>query len=61
MGQEKPIQVALRVPPAMHAKLKAMADEDRRSLHAEILIILEDAIERREARAEENPEGKAAA
>ena len=45
MPDERIIQVALRLPAKMHAELKAMADVDRRSVHAEILTILEEAIE----------------
>lgn len=48
MSEQKPIQVALRLPPEMHSRLKAMADEDRRSLHAEVLVILDRAIQERE-------------
>jgi hypothetical protein len=57
MADRQIIQVALRLSPDMHGKLKAMADEDRRSLHAEILTILDRAIEEREAQ----PDAKLAA
>ena len=35
-------QISLRLPSELHEKLKAAADENRRSLHAEILWRLEN-------------------
>lgn len=34
-------QLTLRLPDDLHAHLKAMADGDRRSLHGEILYLIE--------------------
>jgi len=59
MADVKPIQATLRLPRELHTRLKTMADEDRRSLHAEILVLLEEAIAAREQR--EEHEGKIAA
>jgi hypothetical protein len=48
--QDKPkyTQVALRLPPEMHGALKEIAERERRSLHAQILTMLEEAIYDRE-------------
>ena len=45
------VRFALRLPPDVHEALQALARRDRRSLHSEILHILERYI------AEEMPEG----
>jgi hypothetical protein len=37
------VRFLLRLPPDLHTELKDMAERDRRSLHAEILVILEEA------------------
>lgn len=41
MEREKPIQVALRLPPVLHARLRDLAERERRSLHGQILFVLE--------------------
>jgi hypothetical protein len=38
------IRFLLRLPPDIHAEIKEMAEKDRRSLHAQILVLLEEAI-----------------
>ena len=48
MSENKIIQATLRLPGALHTRLKQLADEDRRSLHAEILVLLDEALEARE-------------
>ena len=42
------IQMALRLPPELHSALKALAEHERRSLHAQILVLLEEALDARE-------------
>ncbi len=59
MAEKEIIQAALRLPIAMHARIKALADSDRRSLHAEILVLLDEAMTARED--EENSQLKMAA
>ena len=59
MPENKIIQAALRLPSELHARLKQLADEDRRSLHAEILVLLDEALEAREEA--EQSRGKIAA
>ncbi len=49
MEREKPIQVALRLPPVLHARLRDLAERERRSLHAQILYMLERFIAEDEA------------
>lgn len=44
-GEEK--KMTLRLPPKLHAALVRIARDDRRSLHSEIIILLEEAIENR--------------
>ena len=58
---ERIIQVALRLPASLHGQLKALAERERRSLHAEILVLLDEALAARTAAEEEVSEGKAAA
>jgi predicted transcriptional regulator len=41
-------QQTLRLSDELHARLKAMADADRRSMHAEILWLIEEAIAERD-------------
>ncbi len=49
MNQTEPMkQLTLRLPEALHARLKHLAETERRSLHAEILQLIEEALERRE-------------
>ncbi len=50
MAEKEIIQAALRLPADMHARIKALADSDRRSLHAEILVLLDEAMAAREER-----------
>jgi hypothetical protein len=38
----------LRIPEELHGKLTKLADEDDRSLHAEILSLLKEALKARE-------------
>jgi hypothetical protein len=45
--KEKPKKFTLLIPPQLHAQLGVIADEELRSLHAQILVILRDAAERR--------------
>ncbi len=59
MAEKEIIQAALRLPVAMHARIKSLADSDRRSLHAEILVLLDEAMTAREE--EEGPQLKTAA
>ena len=53
----------LRLPPALHSQLESLAEQDRRSLHAEILVLLEEAIVAREGTRGDvqEPGGKVAA
>jgi hypothetical protein len=44
-GEEK--KMTLRLPPDLHAALVKIARDDRRSLHAEIITLLEDAARQR--------------
>ena len=48
MAEGKTIQAALRLPVEMHMRIKALADADRRSLHAELLVLLDEAMAARE-------------
>lgn len=58
MSAGKIVQATLRLPEELHTRLKQLADDERRSLHAEILVLLDEALE---ARAEAEAErGKAA-
>ncbi len=59
MAEKEIIQAALRLPVDMHARIKVLADSDRRSLHAEILVLLEEAMAAREEK--EYPDLKIAA
>ncbi|HSH80927.1 MAG TPA: Arc family DNA-binding protein [Herpetosiphonaceae bacterium] len=43
----------LRLPEDMHAALNQMADEEIRSLHSMVIVILREAIERRQAQSKE--------
>jgi hypothetical protein len=45
----------LRMPVDLHATLVKLAETDRRSMHAEILVLLQEAIEMREEEAEKHP------
>lgn len=42
------IQFLLRLPPDLHAKLKAMAEREERSLNAQIVYLLRRAVQRDE-------------
>lgn len=44
-GEEK--KMTLRLPPDLHAALTKIARDDRRSLHAEIITLLEEAAKER--------------
>jgi hypothetical protein len=39
------VRYTLRLPPALHVALTVLAAEDRRSLHGEILMILDEAVQ----------------
>ncbi len=43
-------QVALRLPESLHRRVHDLARRDRRSLHAELLVWIEQAVEREESR-----------
>ncbi len=43
----------LRLPEEMHTALSQMADEDMRSLHGMVIVILREAIERRQKEKEQ--------
>lgn len=48
------VRFLLRLPPELHSEMKELAERDRRSLHAEILVLLEEATAaRREAQSEQ--------
>ena len=38
----------LRIPEELHSKIGAMAQKERRSLHAQMLVMLQEAIEARQ-------------
>ena len=59
MSEAKITQATLRLPVELHARLKQLADEERRSLHAEILVLLDEALEARDEA--EQSRGKIAA
>lgn len=40
------LRFVLRLSPELHARLKALADRERRSLHAQIIYMLEKALEK---------------
>ena len=48
MAEGKIVQAALRLPAELHARLKDLPHDDRRSLHAEILVLLEEALAARD-------------
>jgi hypothetical protein len=49
------VKTQLRLPAEMHAEIKRLADEDLRSLNAEILVLLREAIAvRKSAKKESN-------
>lgn len=39
-----PVPLMLRLPPALHAKIKKLAETDRRSLNTMVTLLLEDRI-----------------
>lgn len=41
-------QLTLRLPDDLHSQLKSLAESERRSLHAEILRLIEEALENRQ-------------
>ena len=47
MSEQSIVQASLRLPAALHARIKALADRERRSLHAQILVLLEEALDAR--------------
>jgi hypothetical protein len=44
------IGINLRLPEELHANLRALAESDRRSLNAEIVWLLEEALSKKEKR-----------
>ncbi|PKW13654.1 Arc family DNA-binding protein [Saccharopolyspora spinosa] len=40
---DKPVSLNLRLPQELHKRLKARADEQRRSLNSEIVLLLDEA------------------
>ena len=44
---------ALRMPPALYAEVVLLSEQDRRSINAEIVVLLEKAISARRAKAEQ--------
>ncbi len=48
MSGESIVNASLRLPAALHARIKALADRERRSLHAQILVLLEEALDARD-------------
>jgi hypothetical protein len=54
MQADKVIRFVLRLPPDLHEELKTLAARERRSLHGQILYLLQQAVDR-------GQEGKAAA
>jgi hypothetical protein len=54
MPKEEVVIYTMRLPRSLHGALKELAETDRRSLHAEMIYLLEQALEERQ-------EGKAAA
>jgi hypothetical protein len=54
MPKEDVVIYTMRLPRSLHGALKELAETDRRSLHAEMIYLLEQALEERQ-------EGKAAA
>jgi len=57
MAESGIVRFLLRLPAEIHVELKDLAEGDRRSVHAEILVLLEEAIARRK----EEQESKLAA
>ena len=45
MQADKVIRFVLRLPPDLHEELKALAARERRSLHGQILYLLQRAVE----------------
>ena len=43
----------LRIPEGLHAQLEEQAKKERRSLHAQMLVILQEAVERAKGKSEE--------
>lgn len=41
------VRFLLRLPTELHTEMKELAEQDRRSLHAEILVLLEEAVSHR--------------
>ena len=48
MSEEDIIQTTLRIPRGLHARLKKMSDKEKRSLNNQLLIIIEEALNRTE-------------
>ena len=46
---EKPVRFDFRIPPKLHKKLVVIAEIERRSIHAQILLFVERGVERFEA------------
>lgn len=44
-SENKPVPVMVRLPADLHAKIKRLAEIERRSMNSEIIILLESAIE----------------
>ena len=39
--KSNPVRISLRLPPALHKRLQAQAQHERRSLHAQVVWLLE--------------------
>ncbi len=42
----EPVPLMLRLPPELHAKIKKLADADRRSLNTMVIILIEAGLEK---------------
>lgn len=51
------VKTQLRLPPELHAVIKTLAEKDRRSLNAEIVVLLEQAIATRQPADPSDPAG----
>jgi hypothetical protein len=60
LGEDEVKRFILRLPPDLHQQLKALADADLRSLHAEILVLLKEAVTTR-GEEDQNPKNLAGA
>jgi len=54
--RETPAKITIRLEPKLHARLRAMSQRERRSLHAQVVRYVEQGLEREEAtQANSNP------